>query len=208
MAHENFDIEGTNVLEEEEKNKNFEQKFNKLKIKNEELNLSKSKLEDKIKEQKRAYYISSNFDKIDEQSFNNMEFISRKFDSDGYPKINLNKFRLIKNQNQLDELVNEAKTFKNYYTSGDIVTDNSSFNINKNDICYRTDGKRMKLTKEFTNKYPQCMVCNIIDKNELDDSDSWKSTKTNINEVCLFNPESTKDSGIPNLEGCKKMCGV
>mgnify|MGYP003385989585 FL=1 len=122
--------------------------------------------------------------------------------------MNLKKYRIIKNEKQLQKIIDEAKTFKNNYKPGDIVTDKSSFNIGKNDICYRTDGKRMKLTPEFTDKYPQCMVCNTIDKEDLADSDTWKNTRTNINEVCLFNPKSKKDSGIPNLAGCKKMCGV
>jgi hypothetical protein len=66
----------------------------------------------------------------------------------------------------------------------------------------------MKLTKEFKEKYPQCMVCNIVSDKDLTDSDTWKNTKTNINEVCLFNPNSKKNSGIPNLNQCKKMCNV
>ena len=182
--------------------------MNRLIIKNEELNLSKSKLEDEIKSQARAYYISSNFDKIEPESFKDMEFIAKRFDSQGYPQVNLKNFRVIKNQDQLDKVVDEVKTFKNYYKPGDIVTDNSSFNITKDNICYRTDGKPMKVNKQFKEKYPQCMVCSVVDKEDLADSDTWKDTKTNINEVCLFNPESKKDSGIPNLEGCQKMCSI
>ena len=172
------------------------------------MNLSNSKLEDKIKSQDRAYYISSNFDKIDEHSFSGMDFIANKFDSDGYPQMDLNEYKVVSNETQLDQIIDEAKTFKNYYKSGDIVTGNSSFNIDKNNICYRTDGKLMELTPEFKKKYPQCMVCSTVDKNQLANSDSWRNTKTNIDKVCLFNPKSKKDSGIPNLKGCKKMCNL
>jgi hypothetical protein len=165
-------------------------------------------LEDKIKAQARAYYISSNFDKIDEKSFNGVNFIANKFNSDGYPQMNLKNYKIVKNQKDLNKIIDTVKTFKNNYKPGDIVTDNSSFNIDKDNICYRTDGKPMELTKEFKQKYPQCMVCNTVDKSDLEHSDSWKHTKTNINEVCLFNPESKTDSGILNLAGCKKVCNV
>lgn len=201
-------MSGNAVIGEENNMKKMRKRINRLVIENEELNLSKSKLEDDIKNQARAYYISSNFDKIDSESFKGMDFIAKRFDSDGYPQVNLKNFKVIKNQEQLDDVVNEVKTFKNYYKAGDIVTDNASFNIDKNNICYRADGKPMKLTKAFLKKYPQCMVCSTVNKKDLADSDSWEDTKTNIESVCLFNPDSKKDSGIPNLEGCKKMCNI
>lgn len=155
-----------------------------------------------------AYYISSNFDKIDDESFKGTDFLTHRFNSDGYPQIDLKNFKVIENQEQLDNVIGEVKTFKNYYKPGDIVTDKSSFNINSTNICYRADGKPMKLTEEFKEKYPQCMVCSVVDKKDLPDSDTWRETKTNINTVCLFNPESKNNSGIPNLSECKKMCKI
>jgi len=183
-------------------------KFDKLKIKNEELNLSKDKLEDKIKEQQRAFYISSNFDKIDSGSFDDLHVISRNFSSDGYPQMDINNYKVIKNNKQMEKIVHEAQNFKNMYAAGDIVNDKSSFNISRDNICYRSNGKPMKLTKKFKEKYPECMVCNTVPQNNLKDSDSWRNTKTNINEVCLFNSKSENNSGIPNLKECKNMCKV
>jgi hypothetical protein len=183
-------------------------KYNKLMIKNKELNVSKDKLEDKIKEQKRAFYISSNFDKIDDESFSDLHIIARNFSSDGYPQINLKNYEVVRNKKQMEKVVNKAQGFKNMYKPGDIVDDNSSFNITRDNICYRSDGKPMKLTKEFKKKYPECMVCNLVPKKELKDSDSWRNTKTNINEVCLFNPDSENNSGIPNLKECQSMCKI
>lgn len=189
-------------------NDKLELKYDKLIIKNKELNISKDRLTNKIKDQEREFYISSNFDKIDDESFDDLHLISRNFNSNGYPQINLKNYKVVENNKQMAQVIDKAQTFKNIYAAGDIVDDNSSFNITRDNICYRTDGKPMKLTKEFKKKYPQCMVCNIIPNDDLKDSDSWRNTKTNINEVCLFNPDSENNSGISNLKECKNMCGV
>lgn len=183
-------------------------KYNKLTIKNKELNLSNEKLEDKIEKQKMDFYIASNYNKINEKSLQNLPMISRQFNSSGYPQVDLDDFTIIKNKQNLDKVVQKAKTFKNIYKPGDIVSDNSSFNITKDNICYRNNGKPMKVTREFKDKYPECMVCTTIPAEKLKDSESWKDTKTNIEKVCLFNPKSKDNSGIANLKECKKMCSI
>lgn len=186
----------------------LETEYNQLVIRNKELNLSREKLQDEMKQQERAYYIASNFDRIDEESFKDLHLLDRHFNSEGYPQVDLKKFRVVRNENQMENVVNEAQSFKNIYKPGDIVTDNSSFNITRDNICYRANGKPMKVTKALKEKYPDCMVCNTIAQEELKDSDSWRNTRTNINEVCLFNPDAKDNSGIPNLEQCKKMCKI
>lgn len=201
----NININNEQTLTEQQ---TLETEYNQLLIKNKELNLSKEKLKDEIKQQARNHYISSNFDKIDKESVQDLDILNKHFDPEGYPQINLKNYRVATNKTQMENIINEAQSFKNIYNPGDIVTDNSSFNITRDNICYRSNGKPMKVTKDFKEKYPQCMVCNTISQDELKDSDSWRNTKTNIKEVCLFNPNTTNNSGIPNLDQCKKMCNI
>ena len=63
-----------------------------LETKNKELTLIKTTLENKLKEQSRATYLSSNFNKVDESSFTDeMDFLDIYFENTDLPQIDLNK---------------------------------------------------------------------------------------------------------------------
>jgi hypothetical protein len=95
--------------------------------------------------------------------------------------------------------------FKNIYKPGDIVNQNSTFNIGKNEICYRNKDKLLDIDNKFINNYPNCMVCSI---NDNKDTIGWTNTHTNIDKICLFNTNPEPNSGIPNFDNCKTMCNI
>ncbi len=149
-------------------------------------------------------YINQNFDKINPSKFN------YEFDHNfNYPHFDSTdkKFIIINNQVELNEILEKTNKMKNFYIKGDIVTTNSTFDISKDDICYKHDNTTNSIA-ELKSKYPNCMVCDVESENKLFDSKSWKNTHTNISKICLFNPNATVDSGIPNLNQCKSFCNI
>ena len=178
--------------------------LSELNLKSEEINSLKNKLE----QQNRQIYISQNYDKIDSSSFDvQLALIKNDFSKTDFPNVDLSKYTTINSKDEYDLLVNQCSSMKNYYKPGEIVTANSTLNINKNNICYRTDGKPMENINEISKKYSECMVCSVIPDSIVKDSNSWKNTKTNIDKVCLFNSKS-QDSNIPDLNQCKKFCSL
>jgi len=173
-----------------------------LKTENEQLINLKTTLNTLLEEQSRGIYLSNNFNKIDENSFlNELSVLDNDFKKTKLPEIDISKYNVIDNEQEFEKLIEQTKTFKNIYKPGDIVTQDSDFNISKNDICYNN-----LHNSEEIKKYPNCMVCSINNPNTYDVQKSWKNTKTNINSLCLFNPIASESSGILNYDGCKKLC--
>ncbi len=180
-----------------------------LKQSKEEISNLKEKILKKIEEHDKAAFISKNFDKINPDSFDQeLEYIDLYFKNNNLPRTDLSRYKIIKNQGDLDNLIATASSFKNIYQPGDIVTTGSTFDIDKNKICYQHKGALLKDDPTFTTNYPDCMVCSINPPETYDKTNSWYNTKTNIKEVCLFNSNSKPNSGIPNLDDCKKFCNI
>jgi hypothetical protein len=192
--------------------KSPQQMMNELKQKNDELSKMKDTLQNKLLEQSQAIYMSQHFNKVDPSSFNDqLSYLLIEFADTRFPELDMDKKKVITTQTELDTVLAEAANMKNIYKPGDIVTANSTFNITKDDICYRQNNKLIKPTPDFISKYPNCMVCEV--ENEDDDIDltntsGWQHTKTNISKVCLYNPKATPNSGIPNLAQCKTFCNI
>ena len=182
---------------------------NELEEKNNELNNLKNTLEERLAAQSKAIYISKNFNKVDTGSFNDeLAFLLNNFANTKLPEINIDGKNIIQTQSELDSTLAKASVMKNFYKPGDIVTSDSTFQIEKNDICYRHNGKPINPDSTFMEQYPNCMVCSIEDPAILPNSNAWINTKTNINQVCLYNPTAETNSGIPNLEQCQKFCNI
>ena len=180
-----------------------------LKEKNKELGIIKDTLENKLIEQSQAIYLSQNFNKVDSSSFNDeLTYLLVEFADTKFPELDMKDKKIIDTQTELNTVLAEAKEMKNFYKPGDIVNTSSTFGITKDDICYRHNNKPIKPTPEFMKKYPNCMVCAIEDDKNLTDTQGWKNTKTNISKVCLYDPNSTPKSGIPNLAQCKTFCNI
>jgi hypothetical protein len=166
-------------------------------------------LKNKLKQQNRDLYIYQNFNKIDPSSFDiELGIIKNDFYKTDLPGIDVSKYVIINSQPKLDLIINQCSSMKNYYKPGEIVTANSSLSIDKNNICYRSKGKPLDNINEVSKNYPDCMVCSVLPDSDVNDSNSWKHTKTNIDKVCLFNTNAPKDSNIPDLNQCKKFCSL
>ena len=174
---------------------------------NEELNQIKTVLQEKLVQQSRAIYLSDNYEKIVEDSFNDeVNFLNLEFDNIILPEINVENYVLVESENQLQGMINQAQGFVNIYKPGDIVYNNSTFGIDKNTICYPDLKKDQEMDPDFLKNYPNCMVCNI--NNPYSETKSWHNTKTNIDKVCLFNYNAEQNSGIPTLEQCQSLCEI
>jgi hypothetical protein len=177
--------------------------------KNKELTNIKNTIQDKLEQQSKAIYISQNYNKVNSDSFNDeMIFLLYDFSNTKFPEIDFENKKIIDTQSKLESVLSEVKLMKNFYKPGDIVNANSSFDIDKNQICHRHDGKPIKPTVEFLQRYPECMVCSVESEDNVYNNNSWKTTKTNIDKVCLYNPDAESNSGIPNLIDCQKFCNV
>ena len=177
--------------------------------KNNQLTNIKNTIQDRLEKQSNAIYISQTYDKVDSSSFDDeMIFLLYEFSNTKFPEIDTDNKKFIQTQPELESVLSEAKLMKNFYKPGDIVTVNSTFGISKNDICHRHNGKLIKPTEEFLQKYPECMVCSVESENNVYDTNSWKNTKTNIDKVYLYNPAAESNSGIPNISDCQKFCGI
>lgn len=179
-----------------------------LKQTRKEFDIAKEKILNRIKEHDQAVFISNNYNKVNPDSFDqDNEFMNLYFNND-YPKIDLSKYKVIDNQSELNDLAIQISKFKNIYVPGEIVDSPSSFNINKNQICYQHKGALLNSDPNFMANYPECMVCSVNSPDNYKNMPSWDNTKTNIKEVCLFNSNPEPNSGIPNLQDCKKFCRI
>ena len=187
----------TNLYSENKSTHNSTNKFkNDKNVKNE------------LSKQSNLNYINENFNKPDSSSFyNELSYTLRNFTKNKFPELDMENKKIINNKIELDAVLSEVSGMKNFYTPGDIVSSGSSFDITKNDICYKNNNL-IKNTPDFMTKYPNCMVCAVENESNLYNTQSWKNTKTNISKVCLYNPTATSNSGIPNLEQCKTFCNV
>lgn len=160
----------------------------------------------------RAFYINSNYDKINDSSFGNeIELIYDDIEKSNLPTTDIRFHKLISNPNEFNNLINLTSSYKNIYKPGELVISNSAQNIDKNKICYRQNGILLDTDTNFINKYPDCMVCSTVsseNQENLEKSKTWINTKTNIENVCLFNLNSRPNSDVPNLGDCKKFCNV
>jgi len=174
-----------------------------------EINSLRDKILKRIEEHDKATYISKNFNKINPDSFDQeLEYIDLYFKNNNLPTTDLARYKIITSQGDLEKLIFEASTFKNIYKPGEIVNTNSTFDIDKNKICYQNKNILLKNDPNFILNHPECMVCSINPPETYDKTNSWFNTKTNIKEVCLFNSNSSPNSGIPNLDDCKKFCSI
>lgn len=211
VNYEHFQI---NNIITSETNKLIDNKSNKSTMEsliqqNKELTQMKNIIQEKLEKQSKAIYISQNYNKVDSSSFDDeMIFLLDDFANTIFPQIDTDNKKIIKTNSDLESVLNQIKQMKNFYQPGDIVKKNSAFDIDKNNICYRHDGIPIKPTTDLLNKYPECMVCSVEPSEDIYNSKAWKTTKTNINKVCLFNPTAQQNSGIPNLSDCQKFCAI
>lgn len=199
---ENFE----NIVNTE--NNNNQAIIEELQQKNKELAQIKDTLDSKAKELDRANFLTNNFDKIDEYSFDKLyDEIYNSFIKNNLPVVNIDKYRIIENNNDLNIIVNNLSKYKNFYKPGEIVNSSSSEIIDKNIICYQDKGKLIT-DPDFITKYPECMVCSINTDPNITETTGWKNTNTNISEVCLFNPNPDPNSPVATLDDCKKFCKI
>lgn len=177
-----------------------------------------------LKEKERQEFLSNNYEKLSSNVENNNLF-EIKYSLFSPKKIisndDINKKIIIANNDDFNRIINEIDKFKNIYLPGDVVSNPSSFDINKKDICYNyiNIDDSMKNDPNFMSKHPECMVCstnsvNLQNPNDIKDplnsylnTDSWKKTKTNIKSVCFFNNDNIKkDSTILSYNQCKSFC--
>ena len=147
------------------------------------LKIYKETLEEKMKKQSRALYLSNNYYRIDNSSLNDeISFINDYFVDIRLPKSDFKGKELIKTRQEWNNLLAEAKDYKNIYKVGDVVLQKAGSDIVKDRICY---GEQSQLNNDplFKKKYPECMVCSIAPEAELLNTKTWKDTKTNISSV-------------------------
>lgn len=204
-----YSNEGFTTIESPQKNLSPEQIMQELQEKNNELLNIKNSLQTKLEQQSKGIYMNQNFNKVDSSSFNNeLKFLLMDFTETKLPQIDMSKKKIIRTPTQLSAVLSEASQMKNFYKPGEIVSENSTFGITKDNICYRHDGKPIKPTPSFMEQYPNCMVCTTDNSPNFKNSNAWLNTKTNIDKVCLYNPKAEANSGIPNLEQCQKFCNI
>jgi hypothetical protein len=183
--------------------------INKLQQENKELTNFKDTVSKKIDEFDRANFLATNYNKVDPASYTKeLDLIYNQFENTDFPTTDLTKYKVISNELELNNIIDSVSKFKNFYKPGEIVAGPSSIGIDKNIICYQDKGKLLKTDPDFLAKYPECMVCATNDSPDLKDTIGWKNTKTNISEVCLFNPNPEQNSPVPNLTDCKKFCNI
>ncbi len=193
---------------ENSQNNNNQAIIEELKQKNKELSQLKETLDSKAKQLDRANFLTTNFDKIDEYSFDKLsDEIYNSFIKNNLPDVNIDKYRIIQNNNDLNIIINNLSKYKNFYKPGEIVTSPSSEIIDKNIICYQDKGKLIS-DPDFIKKYPECMVCSVNTDPNITETIGWKNTNTNIAEVCLFNSNPDPNSPTATLEDCKKFCKI
>ena len=138
--------------------------------------------------------ILKNYEKI-----NDDEFIDIKMNTNigNIPtELKGNNIKIINSNDELLYLLSKSHRQKNIYKVGEAVTNDSTFYINKNDICYKD------IPTSDRHLYEGCLVCSINPTNNYLKTE----TKTNINSVCLYNNKSNKDKSIPSSTLCKGLC--
>jgi hypothetical protein len=196
---ENFEEVNANI------SLNKEELYKQCTLDNDFIIKKNKELEKKIKQQKRSFYIKNNYNKID--NYNNDSFY-KYFENITLPKININNKKLINSESDLQKIKNAMINFKNIYKVGDIVNKSSSENISADDICYKDYDMNIKSNQDLKNKYTNCMVCSINSSEDYKNDNSWKKTKTNIKDICLYNVNSEDNSLIPNYNKCKQLCKI
>lgn len=187
----------------------LEQQLQEAQSQNNALKVSKETLEESMKKQARALFLSNNFYRIDDSSFNNeISFINNDFVDIRLPASDFDGKTLIKTQQEWNDLLAKANGYKNLYKVGDIVIKPSEYNISKDTICYKDYETHLSNDPNFKKKYPECMVCSVNPDTDYKNTKSWKNTKTNIHKVCLFNPNAPANSTILNYDGCRKLCST
>jgi hypothetical protein len=180
-----------------------------LRSENEMLLDTHDKIVKKLKQQTRASFLSSNYDKVDEASYSDENnFINASFNTTKLSEIDINKFKVIKTEEELNDILTKASKFKNIYEPGDNVVEDSNFNITSENICYNTYQESIRNDPDFIKNHPKCMVCSIHPIQTYKDTPSWKATQTNIEHVCLYNPSAESNSKYLNYDGCMKMCNI
>jgi hypothetical protein len=171
---------------------------------------SRKTLEESMKKQARALYLSNNYFRIDDSSFNNeISFVNNDFIDIRLPESEFKGKRLIKTQQEWDNLLTTVAGYHNIYKPGDIVLKTSGPDVTKDKICYKTWVSSMANDPKYKEKYPECMVCSVNPESEYKNSKSWKNTKTNIESVCLFNSDPTiKNNVVLNYDQCSKFCKI
>ena len=187
----------------------IEQQLQEAKTQNNALKVSKETLEESMRKQARALFLSNNYYKIDNSSFNNeISFINDDFVGIRLPASDFKGKTLISTQAEWNNLISKANEYKNLYKVGDVVIKPSEYNISKDTICYKDYETHLSNDPNFKKKYPECMVCSINPDSDYKNTKSWKNTKTNIHKVCLFNPNAQPNSTILNYDGCRKLCSI
>ena len=116
----------------------IEQQLEEAKSQNNALKVSRETLEESMKKQARALFLSNNFYRIDDSSFNNeISFINNDFVDIRLPASDFDGKTLIKTQQDWNDLLAKANGYKNLYKVGDIVIKPSEYNISKDTICYK-----------------------------------------------------------------------
>lgn len=187
----------------------LEQQLQEVQVQNNALKLSKETLEESMRKQARALFLSNNYYKIDDSSFSNeVSFINNDFVDIRLPASDFSGKTIISTQQDWNDLISKANGYKNLYKPGDVVIKPSEYNISKDTICYKDYETHLSNDPNFKKKYPECMVCSINPDTDYKNTKSWKNTKTNIHKVCLFNPNAQPNSTVLNYDGCRKLCSV
>ena len=174
-------------------------------ILNNDFVLKKNKeLENKIKEQDRTNFIKDNYNKMNNE-FNN-DLFYKYFEDTVLPQIDLKKKILINSKEELNKVKSKMLNYKNIYKVGDIVNQSSSEDISPDNICYKDYDMNMQNNQDLKKTYTNCMVCSINPPETYLNDISWKKTKTNIKDICLYNINSEDNSLIPNYNKCKELC--
>ncbi len=202
-------INGISNVSTSPENMSIEQELQNAKSTLNTLKLSKNILEESMKKQAKALYLSNNYYKIDDSSFDNeISFINDNFADIRLPQSDFNNKTLVKTTSEWNDLISKANNYKNFYEPGDVVIKPSDANISKDNICYKDYESHLTNDPSFKQKYPECMVCSVNPDTDYKNTKSWKNTKTNIEKVCLFNPNIKNNSTNLNYDGCRNLCGL
>ncbi len=106
------------------------------------------------------------------------------------PTMSFDNKILINDIDDIENLIDQSKNFKNVYSAGEHVTNHADFNVLVDDICYENN-------LELKNNNPNCMVCTVSD--DINDK-----TNTNISSVCIHNGEN----GEITHNKCKMLCKI
>ena len=180
-----------------------EQELVKATTLNKELLVGKEMLEKSINEEKRIAYLNNNFLKIsDDAMTTKINNIEKSISNIKLPESTFENDTLINTQNELNTLIKTSSKYKHFYKPGDIVINPSSATIDKNKIC------NSKNINNVQSENSSCMVCSVDKNNDYKNSVGWKNTKTNIDKVCIFNPNSSTDPLNVDYTECRKLCNL